>query len=241
MNPIESWERQAKVKYVYRFLDCFTVLTHYDYNLLHKSLKNVVRMPNPINFIPASDINQKREKVVLAAGRADAWRHKGFDNLIKCWAKLCKKHPEWTLKIAGKASDETLSLLNKMIAECDASNVELLGFRTDIDDLMSQSEVFCLSSRAEGLPMVLLEAMNAGCCCVSFDVVTGPREIIDDNGNGLLAKNQDIDDLAMKLDMVMSDDELRHRLSANTPSALKEYSLDSVISRWETLFKKVLK
>ena len=89
--------------------------------------------------------------------------------------------------------------------------------------------------------MALIEAMNAGCCCVSFDVVTGPREIIVANKSGLLAKNQDNEDFVEKLRQVMSDETLRHHLAANAPSSVVKFSTKRIIHRWYILFDKIIK
>ena len=70
---------------------------------------------------------------------------------------------------------------------------------------MQKSAIFVLSSRFEGLPMALLEAMQAGCCCVSFDCETGPNEIIQNNVNGVLVPNQNVDKLADALEKVISN------------------------------------
>ena len=110
--------------------------------------------------------------------------------------------------------------------------MEFLGFRSDIQELMAQSSVFCLSSRVEGLPMVLIEAMSQGCCCVAFDCITGPNEIIKMDC-GVLVKNQDIDDLANQLARVMSSMELRSEYGLNAPNAVQQFSNNRVNKRWD--------
>ena len=156
-------------------------------------------------------------------------------------SKLCSDFPDWKLQIVGNSDKDASVFLKKMAIENNCQNYEFVGFRKDVDRLMQQSEIFCLSSRTEGLPMALIEAMNAGCCCVSFDVVTGPREIIVANKSGLLAKNQDNEDFVEKLRQVMSDETLRHHLAANAPSSVVKFSTKRIIHRWYILFDKIIK
>lgn len=224
----------------YPLAACVTVLTRYDRSLWGKKYRNVVYMPNPIS-LKETDSNIIKEKTVLAVGRVNQWKIKGFDNLLRCWAKICHDHPNWTLKIAGDADSKSKEYLNGLAHELDCCNYEFLGFRKDIYELMSRAEVFCLSSRIEGLPMALIEAMSAGCCCVSFDVMTGPREIILNGKSGLIAKDQNIDDLVLCLEKVLGNDVLRHRLARNAPLSIKKYSIERVVNRWYILFNKILK
>lgn len=228
-----------KRKLLYPLANCVTVLTRYDYALWRKKVSNVVYLPNPVPLVK-ENLSQNRRKVVFAAGRVNQWEIKGFDNLIKCWSVLCHEFPDWTLQIAGDGDEKSLSYLNGLIEDTGATNVEFLGFRKDVKDLMQTSEIFCLSSRVEGLPMALIEAMNAGCCCVSFDVKTGPREIIVNGKSGLIAEDQNNADLTDKLRMVMKDDVLRRTYASNAPSSVEKYSTERVLQRWNILFNKIL-
>lgn len=216
-----------------------TVLTRHDLKICKDQKKsNVVYMPNPLRQIMVN--STIRNKVVLAAGVVDRWETKGFDLLIKAWGKICHKHPEWILQIAGKGSAESMDYLRN-IAQCNnCINVEFLGFRTDISTIMQESAVFALSSRFEGLPMALLEAMQAGCCCVSFDCETGPNEIIRDETDGLLVPALDVDKFSAALDKVMSDQTMRENFSSQAQkSILDKYSEYYVMDRWKILFSKL--
>lgn len=231
---------EIKKSIFYPFASCITVLTRHDYRLWKKRFKNVVYMPNPIK-LNENTLASERKKTVLAVGRVDQWYIKGFDNLIRCWAILCHKFPEWNLKIAGAYQDDTLRMLSKLIKDTDCQNVYFLGFCQNIKKIMGESEIFCLSSRVEGLPMALIEAMNAGCCCVSFDVQTGPSEIIQNGYSGLIVRNQDNEDLIEKLSTVMSNEQYRHKLSSNAKASIIKYSEDRIVNRWSVLFNKLTK
>ena len=99
--------------------------------------------------------------------------------------------------------------------------------------------MFCLSSRIEGMPMVLLEAMNLNCACVSFDCNTGPSEMINDKITGLLVKDQDVVELANSLDEVISNSELRRTIQVNAPMSVEKYLTKNVICMWYHMFNEL--
>ena len=149
--------------------DCVTVLTKTDHDIVVKRFKKTVVMPNPLSIAPATAINTNKKKRILAAGRLNIWHCKGFDILIKAWAKVQEKYPDWVVEIAGEGDKGRLYLEN-LIAENHLENrVILSGFHLNIKDFFDDSEIFVLSSRYEGFGMVLIEAMSqvrtaVGCC-----------------------------------------------------------------------------
>lgn len=223
----------------YPMADIITVLTEHDLNIW-RNHKNVIRMYNPIDldeFSRKSEI--KKEKIILAAGRIQPV--KGFDNLIKSWSLIFDEFPDWTLAIAGTGKDDYVQYLTNLIKANKCNNVELLGFRKDIKDIMQKSSIYVLSSHHEGLPMVLIEAMACGCCCVSFDCNTGPNEIIEHEISGLLVEDQNIYALANGLKKIMIDYNFREYLSSNNMKSIEKFSLETIVFQWENLLKKASK
>ena len=231
---------RLKRAFLYPFASCITLLTKHDLKVSRRRPWKMVRMPNPCD-VPNREVETERKKVVFTAGRVDDWNVKGYDLLIKAWGKLYRKYPDWKLQIAGNYSEKTLSFLRSIAPECCDRSVEFLGFRRDVYDLMAQSSAYCLSSRIEGLPMGLLEAMASGCCCVAFDCITGPNEIIKDGQSGLLAKAEDVGDLSLKLESVILNPDLCTSLASNAPKSAFQYSTAAVARRWNILFKKLVK
>lgn len=222
----------------YPYAAAVTVLTQRDFLLWQDKFRHVVLLPNPCTPIGVS-INQERRKVVFTAGHVSEWDVKGYDNLIKAWALICHKFPDWCLEIAGDYTEKSLKTLKGIIQENNVINVKFLGFRSDVHQLMASSEIYCLSSRIEGLPMSLLEAMSAGCCCVSFDCTTGPSDIIQDGINGVLVKDQDVNELAQKLEIVIGNKSLRNKLSMEAPGSLGRYSVSTIYNQWIMLIKSL--
>ena len=219
----------------YPTASAITMLTMRDYDKWKDKYKNVYYMPNPCDLNQINS-HEPRRKIVLGVGRVNQWNIKGFDSLIIAWHKIKEKHPEWACQIAGNYSDQSLIELKNFVGEEAFGSVEFLGFRHDIHEYMQTCEVFCLSSRIEGMPLVLLEAMNLGCACVSFDCITGPSEIIENGKTGLLVTDQDVEELARKLDLIISDDELRELFHLNSYLSVKRYSTDNILKMWNNMF-----
>lgn len=227
------------IKYIYPLANAVTLLTRYDYNHYKNKIRNAVYMPNPSDP-PCKIIDNRKGKVIFAAGSLDRWYHKGFDLLIQIWSELYKDFPDWELNIAGHGSQDSINYLESMIETTNCGSCKLLGFRKDVNELMQKSEVYCMTSRFEGLPMTLIEAMNAGCCCLSFDCKTGPSEIINNGFTGILVADKDVDQFREKLREVLDDDTYRHYLSSNSYKTVIKYRSDKVIKRWTILFNKLV-
>ena len=217
-----------------------TMLTIRDYNKWKDKYKHVYYMPNPCD-IKQKHVGEPRKKVVLAVGRVNQWEIKGFDTLIEAWSKICDKHPDWKCQIAGAYSEDRLKALCEKVGRGPFNMVEFIGFRSDIHDYMESCEVFCLSSRIEGMPMTLLEAMNLGCACVAFNCNTGPAEIIEDRKTGLLVRDQDLEDLINKLEHILLDAELRETFRNNAPESVKRYSTEVILNMWNKMFIELKK
>lgn len=197
-------------------------------------------MPNPLSF-PIYTGKTPRCKSVLAVGRLDGWKVKGFDNLIKVWAEISKLNLGWYLDIAGGGSEDSYAYLQSLVQQYQIEQtVRFLGYRTDVDRLMREHAVFVLSSRNEGFSMGLLEAMSQGCACISFDCIAGPNEIITPNVSGILVENQNLDQLKNALLKVMTNEVLREKLSTNGVKEAERFTEQKIMNRWECLFKEVL-
>jgi glycosyltransferase involved in cell wall biosynthesis len=167
--------------------------------------------------------------VVLAAGRLV--RQKGYDRLVKAWALVAPKYPDWRLEIYGQGPKQ--ERLEELIREHGVeSSVTLAPPAEDLGAVMAGASIFALSSRWEGLPLVLLEAMAVGMAVVSFDCPTGPASVIDDHQNGLLIRPRTITNFAAGLEEMMTDEALRRRCSAEAMERMREYSMDVIGPRW---------
>ena len=240
MNQEASILRSFLWRVLYRLPDAVTVLTKFDIPFFTNKTKRVLVMENPCSFEPINDLNGKRKKTILTVGNLDRYHHKGFDNLLKIAAKVFENHSDWQLKIVG-GGDDGLKILKEIATELKIEKqIEFLGYRNDIKELMSQAEIYVLSSRHEGLPMVLIEAMSQGMACISYDCVSGPSDIINDGTNGILVADQNKEAMINRLNELIENEDLRQSLRNNSLKSLDKFTMENVGNKWMRLFNDLL-
>lgn len=226
--------------YLYKYADGISILTHRDERLLGDKYPQKMVIHNPLTW---SLLENKtiRNKTILAAGRFDIWKTKGFDIILTIWGQLASRFPDWTLQIAGTGSDNAIVTVKEMIRENKIEGrVDLLGQVSDMKTLYSHSGIFALSSRIEGMPMVLLEAMSQGCPCVAFDVGGASSEMMEDGG-GVVVKDGDIDGFLNALSVLMMDEDKRNSLSEKAKISASKFSVEVFMNKWKMLIDKTIK
>jgi glycosyltransferase involved in cell wall biosynthesis len=172
------------------------------------------------------------EKTVLAAGRLR--RQKGFDRLIRAFGPVAAAHPDWRLRICGRG--RLREDLQRLIEEEGLSDVVTLAKRSKhLEREMERASLFVLSSRFEGFPLILLEAMSKGLPVVSFDCPTGPGEVIENRRSGILVPDGDVAALAAAMREVIEDSALRRRLAAAAVERAHDYSMEAIGPQWDAL------
>jgi glycosyltransferase involved in cell wall biosynthesis len=176
----------------------------------------------------------KRENIILAVGRFhDAC--KGFDLLIEAFNLLEDK--SWRLVFAGGSENEGQYLLD--LADADkVSRIDFLGKVTNMDELYAKAGVFVIPSRSEGFPNALAEAMVSGCCCISFDFIAGPRDIIQANITGIIVESGNVKLLAETIDKLISDSDLRTTLERNAKENSISMNDESIIKNYIDFLNK---
>ncbi|MEU8612894.1 glycosyltransferase family 4 protein [Actinoplanes sp. NPDC048791] len=230
---------RAAILRAYPRLDAVAVLTEHDRDTYRAALGDsavrVVRIPNGIPPWPLPPA-ELESKVLVAAGRLV--RQKGFDLLIPAYAPVAARHPDWQLRIFGYGAKR--DQLAAQIEELGLTGrVRLEGPSRRLDEELAASSGYVLSSRFEGLPMVLLEAATAGVPAVAFDCPTGPGEIIDHGRNGLLVPPEDIDALAEGMMRLIEDPAGRRAMGAAARADSSRYSMSTVREVWERLFAEL--
>ncbi|MEU8803654.1 glycosyltransferase family 4 protein [Spirillospora sp. NPDC048819] len=234
---LESYQPPLRRQVVraYRRLTVLSVLTAparagYEAALAGSGVR-IVRIPNASPPLPGRPSRREHE-VVLAAGRLVA--NKGFDLLIRAYAPIAAEHPGWTLRIFG--SGLRRERLAALIAELGLTGrVELSGFTRDLHGEMARASIYVLSSRREGMPMVIIEAMGMGLPVVSFDCPFGPPELITHGHDGLLVPTGDVDALTAALRELIADPGLRDRLGEQARRSARAYDLEHIGARWSRL------
>ena len=180
---------------------------------------------------------QHRHQAVIAVGRLTP--QKGFDVLIRAFAKLVQKYPAWQLRIAGVGEEQTA--LRQLSADLSiADRVAFLGRIEDVEAELLRASIFVLSSRFEGFPNALCEAMAVGLPVVATRCKFGPEEIIQHENNGWLVPVDDVDELSRALNRLASDATLGERLGIQAKKIRNTYGIENVMAQWEAVVQQVI-
>lgn len=222
------------LKVVSRF-DRFVVLTEEDRGYWG-DLDNIQVIPNARTFVLERPAELK-EKRVIAVGRY--CYQKALDRLIDAWNIICQSVDDWKLHLVGDGEDR--AVLQVQIDRLGLSDKVVLGrAETDMKSVYVNASILALSSRYEGLPMVLLEAQAAGLPIVSFECKCGPKDVITDGGDGYLVEEGNVAQLAEKLLKLINDEELRRRMGAEAYKNSERFSEERVMAQWVELFNEVI-
>jgi glycosyltransferase involved in cell wall biosynthesis len=169
---------------------------------------------------------------VVTAGRLDP--QKAHEVLIAAHARLAARGVAHNLVLVGDGPRRA-ELLAEAARLGVADSVHLLGYQANPYPYMRRATAFALSSRFEGFPLVLAEAMVCGTPVVSTDCRSGPREMLADGDAGLLVPVDDPDALALALERLLVDPKARAELARSGARRAESFSLDRMAAEWEEL------
>lgn len=193
-------------------------------------LRRTLCIPNPCVPAPGPPGANPRHgrRYVLAMGRL--FRQKGFDVLIEAFA-ASRAAMDTDLVIAGEG-EELERLRSQAAAAGIGDRVFFPGHVSEPAPLMAHCALFVLSSRYEGFPNVLLEAMSLGRPVISTRLPSGAHDFIKDGFNGLLVPPEDAAALADAVDRVLADGDLRQALGDRATGAVAHFSLPGIATAW---------
>lgn len=171
-------------------------------------------------------------KQILTVGRFGP--EKGYDLLVETAANVLKKYPDWEWHLYG--TGEVFDQIQKKVETYQLH--DQIRFMGNVPDAYTQYHKYAflvLPSYREGLPVVLLEAKALGLPMISFDVMTGPNEIIHDGKDGFLIPPYDCDQMAEKIKDLIENPQLREELSRGTVVDLSKFEFQTILHQWEVL------
>ncbi len=194
----------------------------------------VVPNPLPQGFAPRSLLDSK---TIVTAGRLVM--EKQFTKLVHAFGDVAGQLPGWRLRILGQGHQRP-HLVRETRKRGLWDRVELPGSTTDMRSEWARASICALTSRAEGFPLGLQEAMAAGVPGVTFDCASGPREIVRHEVNGLLVAPESIAGMSAALLRLGTDDDLRRRLGAGALETAAEWDADAIAARWVSVFEDAI-
>jgi glycosyltransferase involved in cell wall biosynthesis len=222
--------RRLARKLAARFADDVVTLTERDKQLwlTNTTCKaNITAIPNPVTISLPTEINLHKKKLFLAVGRLTY--QKGFDLLLQAWAQVALLHPDWRLRIVGDGEDK--AMLEQLRRELNIeASTELVPKTNNIAAHYQEAAFFVMSSRFEGLPLVLIEAQAYGLPIVSFDCDTGPAEIIKHGETGWLCEAGNVNSLSEGINMAIKAD--WYEFSSKSIENSNYFSLPIITGRW---------
>lgn len=217
--------------------DRFVVLTNED-SALWGNIKGLRVIPNFCADSEKNVLADMSAKRIIAVGRI--CHQKGFDRLAEIWAKISKELPDWKITIYGGGDKTDIQSLIKTVENLGIKDsFEIKSPVKNITDEYLKSSILVMTSRYEGLPMVLIEAQTAGLPTVSYNCKCGPTDVIENGKNGFLIEDGDADNFAKALLKLASDQDLRCGMQRHAIAKSKSYDKKSVMDKWEKLFTEI--
>ena len=232
-----SYKWKLLRNFLFRHAQAVTVLSERDRKFVaryHPKWNPVVvynpALPITWENLPRPYFMQLDKQYVIAVGRLV--KQKGFDLLLKSWQKVEKNFPQWRLAIIGAGNKE--NSLKNLAESLALRGVDFVSPIQGLQAVYQHAHLFVMSSRAEGFPMVLLEAMGAGLPVVSFQC-TGPDVIVRNGVDGFLVKRGDIKQLSEKMAELMSNEVLRRSFGTRAQEVVNRFSFKQYIDAYERL------
>lgn len=225
---LQTWKRIYHAKKY----DKIIVISKADLGKWQEYTKKVQLIYNPIT-IERTNVSDRSSKLVISAGRLDY--QKGYDYLIPAWGIVAKKHPDWHLNIYGEGV--LRDTIQKQIDELKLTNViTLCGRTSNISEKYAQHSIYVMSSRAEGLGLVLLEAASCGLPLIAYDCPSGPSEIIEDGVNGyLIPQVGNVTMMADKICELIEDTDKRMQMGEKAKEMVEKFSPSKITEQWVKL------
>ncbi len=195
---------------------------------------------NPVevskNVQLSEEVIQIDKPYILAAGRLD--NHvKQFDVLIECYSKsILKDNVDLIILGDGRIKNYLIQKVKEFNVE---SKVIFKGNVNNVFPYLKNSLFCCLTSKYEGLPMVILESFSVGTPYVSFDCPTGPAQLIKNRTNGILVENQNKEKFIEAMNEMYLDKDLYENCKKNTKSSLQSFDIENIGKLWLELFSSL--
>lgn len=218
-----------------RFAERIITLTNEDREafLEHLNVKSKIDyIYNPTPY-PTVNKNECNSKIAVAIGRLTA--QKGFDKILDIWKEIENKDSNWELYIIGSGEDKE-KLLNQK-EDLKLKKVIFVENTKNIKEYYEKASLYLMTSRFEGLPMTLIEAQSFGLPIISYNIKTGPKDIVNNNEDGYLIENDNKELFTEKFLEISADRKKIQEFSERAYRNSKRFKLDNIIEKWKKILK----
>ena len=199
--------------------------------------ENIEVVPNPLWFPKQIKIKRTPNKIVTAVGR-HAYE-KGYGKLLNIWEDVIKNHPDWMLKIYGE-KNKNVPLETMVVNKGLERNIKLFDPIDNVEKIYSEANMLLSTSISESFPLVFVEAMAYGLPVVSFEGTSGLTALVENNKNGFLIKNNDASSYIEKVNLLIENENLRHKMGDYAKNSVeRKLGLVDIMERWHQLFNSI--
>ncbi|MEU2790396.1 glycosyltransferase family 4 protein [Streptomyces sp. NPDC007100] len=233
-----------EIRHRYRLLDAITTVSESDARTYRRLRFPGVRVEAIPNSVPRVSVEPAdgSGKVIVAAGRLIPLKR--YDILVKAFAEVVRKHPDWQLRIFGEGdtTGNERDSLTGLIGELGlADHAHLMGKADPLEPEWVKGSVAASASDRESFGMTIVEAMRCGLPVVSTDCPVGPREIVEDGTDGFLVPPGRAGDLAAALLRLVGDDRLRRRMGEAALRNSARFDPSLIAERHQDLYQDLLR
>jgi glycosyltransferase involved in cell wall biosynthesis len=212
-------------------------LTHKDACYWKKYCRNVMSVVNPLSvYNETIPLANKTKGRIIYVGRLHPIKR--VDRLVSAFSLISNKYPEWHIDIFGEGSEKTsiLSLISDLSLE---SKIIIHPPVKDIYTEYLKSQMLVLCSDSESFSLVLVEAMSNGLPVISSNCPCGPAEIVENGVTGLLC-DMSVEDLAAKMEWMITHEKERIEMGQRAHKAVSRYRKDIIMKEWENAYLSVI-
>lgn len=203
------------------------------------SVKQIDYIYNWKENIPSDTLSYNKESTkIVTVGRFDY--QKGYDYLVSVAKNVLSEKSGWSWEIYGSGNQDEVDKIRDLINENDLQDrLVIKGLEKNQDVIYGDKGIYVMTSRYEGLPLVLLEAQQYNLPIVSFRCPTGPSEIVEDGVNGFLIDCYDVDQMSEKLLELMKNDDLRQSFSEHAKDNIDKFDKNKILNQWIYLIEEI--
>ena len=252
--PIKNWIIFYPIeKLLAKYTDCIITINKEDYEIARNKFKSKqVKYVNGVGIVTDRlnvNFSQEQQKIkkeelgipqdnIVLTYVAELNENKNQKLLIDVVEEIIKKQKNVTLLMVGEGKKK-IDYQNIIEQKGLEKNIKLLGYRKDIGEILSITDICTASSLREGLPLNIIECMYMGIPVIATDN-RGHRELIKDGKNGYIVKSPNIDIYKNRLEELIENPELRKKLGEKSKKMSEKYTIKNVIKDMEKIYKEII-